>query len=250
MCIATNLYEIAHTHTRTRTHCTPTNNRQSYDISVNVMVGESNMQSTGTYDLKNPNFRYMSTPQTPPGSLQTNPTESFFDSQTPSSVAPPISSAYLQTHPRATRSSVQPGGFPSNHHSMGVLQTGTEVIPVVNGSIISPSVQPQPSSSGLQLGQSATDPTHQSYQYPHPRQNVQIPHWGHSVPTSAIHQHGMGVGGIGDIGMGPHQHGMGTLQYGMGEVVQGHSNLNNAAGVSQYQQKWASPHHTVLASRS
>lgn len=239
--------------------------RQSYDITVDVKVTETSLQSSGTYDLKNPNFRYMTTPQAPPGSLHTNPTESFFDSQSGSGtvgVAPPISSAFLQTYPKATRSSVvqqqQPGVYPHNQqrNMMGVLQTDTEVIPVVNGSIISPSVQP-PSPGGLQLGHSSTDPAHQSLysQYSHSRQQLQasVPHWGsglHSIPTSAPHQHGLGTGGIVDLGIGPSQHGMGTLQYGMGAVAQAHHMNIPGAGGNVYQQKWASPQHTVLASRS
>ena len=221
--------------------------RQSYDISVRVMVTETSLQSSGTYDLKNPNFRYMTTPQTPPGSLHTNPTEAFFDSQA-SGVAPPLSSALLQTQPKVTRSS---GGYPHNQHLMGVLQTGTEVVPVVNGSIISPSVQQQPSPGGLQLGQSVADPTHPYTQYPHPRQQqVSIPHWGsglHSIPTSAANQHGMGTGGVVNLAIGPGQHGMGTVQYGMG--TQGHTHIVNSVG-SVFQQRWPSNQQTVLASHS
>ena len=208
------------------------------------MTGSS-LESSGTYDLKNPNFRYMTTPQSPPGTLQANPTEAFFDSQSvPGNVgvAPPLSSAFVQTHPKSTRSSAM--------HMIGVLQTGTEVIPVVNGSIISPSVQ-QPLLGGLQLGHSSADPTHPSpslySHYPHP--SPQQHHWGsglHSVPTSAVNQHGMGTGGI---GIGPNQHGMGTVQYGMGTVAQAH-HVNIPGGGNMYQHKWASPQHTVLASLS
>jgi hypothetical protein len=219
------------------------NERQSYDITVDVKVTESSLESSGTYDLKNPNFRYMTTPQAPPGTLQTNPTDAFFDSQ----------SFPVQTHPKSTPSSAvhHQGGYPHNQqHMIGILQTGTEVIPVVNGSIISPSVQ-QPSSGGLQLGHSSTDPAHPHpslySHYPHP--SPQQHHWDHSIPTSAVHQHGMGTGGIGiaDLGIVPNQHGMGTVQYGMGAVAQAH---HIPGGGNMYQQKWASPPHTVLASRS
>ena len=228
--------------------------RQSYDITVDLKVTESGLQSSGTYDLKNPNFRYMTTPQAPPGSLHTNPTESFFDTQSVPSVAPPISSAFLQTHPKTTRPSLvhQPGGYPHNQPMMGVLQTGTEVIPVVNGSIISPSVQQPSPSGGLQLGHSSADPAHPTPSLYYRPQQL---HWGsslHSVPYPAPHQHGMETGGIGigDLGIGPSQHGLGTVQYGMGAVAQAHHVNIPPTGGNMYQQKWTSPQQTVLASRS
>lgn len=42
-----------------------------------TLVGEG-VKVTGSYDLKNPNFRYMSMPPAPPGSLHVQPTESYF----------------------------------------------------------------------------------------------------------------------------------------------------------------------------
>lgn len=239
-----------------------------------LMVVETNLQSSGTYDLKNPHFRYMSTPQAPPGSLHTNPTETYFDSQTTTTAVAGVtivSGATQQPqqgggggggqtqhtpllsappHPQLMRSSgMQSGGYVShNQYSMGVLQTGTEVIPVVNGSIITPSVQQQ--TGGLQL---ASDMTHTSYMQYGSRQQTQG-QWGtglhsmHTAPHFASYQHGM------EFGMGSGQHGMGALQYGMGTLGQPfHTNQQHgidslpSGGSRMYQPKWSSQQPTIIS---
>ena len=59
-----------HTHTH----------RQSYDIDVEIAVKGTSVHITSSYDLKNPNFRYMSGASMVPGTQNSNPTESYFDS--------------------------------------------------------------------------------------------------------------------------------------------------------------------------
>lgn len=215
------------------------------------MVVGTNLHSSGTYDLKNPNFRYMTSPQAPPGSLHTNPTESYFDSQTIGvEQSHDQRMAALQLQPQVIRSSVAQG-YP---HTMGALQTGTEVIPVVNGSIISPSVQQQSPS----LQSDLTQPGSASYtHYSHPRQQ-QSRHWSTSSGLqSAPHsQLGMGTGGIIDLGTGTGHHGTGTLQYQMGVSHHNQQFLNSHhSGGNVMYQKWLShpPHGSLLqtvASRS
>lgn len=135
--------------------------RQSYDISLMVTVVGTNHQSSGTYDLKNPNFRYMSSPQPPPGTNSANPTETYFDSQpvVGTQVQSPSQQTVVQSFPQVIRP-VNARGYPLKH-SMGGLQTATEVIPVVNGSIISPAVQQQ-TPPRMQLPLSPRDHTHPS----------------------------------------------------------------------------------------
>ena len=177
------------------------------------MVVGTNQQSSGTYDLKNPNFRYMTSPQAPPGSFHTNPTESYFDGQTIGvEQSHDQRMAALQLHPQVMRSSVAQE-YPVNPHTMGALQTGTEVIPVVNGSIISPSVQQQ-SPSGLQPDL--------------------------ALQTAPHSQLGMGTGGIIDLGTGTGHPGTGTLQYQMG--------VSHHSGGNVVYQKWLShpPHGSFM----
>lgn len=52
--------------------------RQSYDVDIEATLVGEGVKVTGSYDLKNPNFRYMSTPPAPPGSLHINPTDNYF----------------------------------------------------------------------------------------------------------------------------------------------------------------------------
>ena len=237
------------------------------------MVAGANFQSRGTYDLKNPNFRYMTTPQSPPGSLHTNPTETYFDAQTVPTgdqqgqrAAPVQQQVPAPVYPQVMRSSssVQPGGYPHNHHLPGVLQTGTDVIPVVNGSIVSPSVQHQlPQGGDIQLAPPpAANPSHSpsplyvQYQYEQ-HQGRPLQQWSpdhHSTQTTprlAAHQHGMGSGV--DFRTGASQHGTGTVHYELGS--QHAHNMNGVPGgnVMYQQPKWSPQQQTLLqavASRS
>ena len=56
----------------------PVHYRLSYDITVELEFPGTNMKSTTSYDLKNPNFRYMTTPLPVPGTLYSNPTENYY----------------------------------------------------------------------------------------------------------------------------------------------------------------------------
>ena len=218
------------------------------------MVAGSNLRSSGSYDLKNPNFRYMSTPQAPPGSLQTNPTETFFDAQ---SAVPtgdqtqqqrmPSSLGQITVPTQVMRSLQLPGGYSYNQHVAGVLQTGTDAIPVVNGSILSPSIQQQGSSSGVHLTPAdsahTTSPLYVPYAHSRsPQQGViQGRQYWMAATHSAAHQIGMGTGGVMD---GPGQHGTGAIQYGMGAVAI--SSIPSGNVVYQQPQKWPSQQQTVL----
>ncbi len=52
--------------------------RQSYDITVKLNVPGSDIESESCYDLKNPNFRYTTTPLAVPGNVYTAPTDDFY----------------------------------------------------------------------------------------------------------------------------------------------------------------------------
>ena len=218
----------------------------------------------------------MSAAQAPPGSLHTNPTETFFDSQASGageqqaqdSRASSLQQVPIQQpHPQIMRSSSGQGVPLNQQQSMGgVLQTGTEVIPVVNGSIISPSVhqQQQPTLQGIvPLGQqslSSHPPSPVYGHYSQPRQPAtvggrQVQHWGsglQSVQTSshpAGHQHGMAVGGLVEFGTGTAQHGIGTYQYGMGVAQHAHTNqhmVNSPRNENVVYQKWPSPQQPAV----
>ncbi|CAG0894019.1 unnamed protein product [Darwinula stevensoni] len=54
------------------------NERQSYDVNMNLNVEGTGTQSSNTLDLKNPYFRYTGQPQTPPGHNTTSPSESYW----------------------------------------------------------------------------------------------------------------------------------------------------------------------------
>ena len=235
---------------------------------MTVMVVGTNLQSSGTYDLKNPNFRYMSAPQAPPGSHHTNPTETYFDTQStvagqaePQKTASP-QQVSVQSPPQVIRSTNE-RGYPLNHHSMGTLQTGTEVIPVVNGSIVSPSVQQSNSPSDPSQPSSPHYTHYSRQQHAQGHHIAQSQHWAQPVgggaqsmqtsQHSAPHQHGMGTaGGLVDLGTGTAQHTVATPQYGTGMVQfpQGHSQANqyilgSPSGTVLYQ-KWSPQSNMAL----
>jgi len=60
------------------------NKRQSYDVEMELTVPGTNNRSSNTLDLKNPFFRYTGqTPQPPPGTNQTSPSEAYWNGQDP-----------------------------------------------------------------------------------------------------------------------------------------------------------------------
>ena len=52
--------------------------RQSYNVTVELDVTGTAIKSRSSYDLKNPNFRYMSTAPAVPGTMHTNPTDAYY----------------------------------------------------------------------------------------------------------------------------------------------------------------------------
>lgn len=57
------------------------NKRQSYDVDIELNIPGSNAKSVNTLDLKNPFFRYTGqAPVAPPGTNNTSPTESYWNS--------------------------------------------------------------------------------------------------------------------------------------------------------------------------
>ena len=124
----------------------------------------------------------------PPGSHHSNPTESYFDNQfQPQQQLNPFPSS--TTHP----SNCPPGQFPSSILSpqaglIGLQPANTEVIPVVNGGIVTPSQQI--SHSGFTPSQAHPHPYTYSHSYPH--SNLQVyPHTGGGlIPIPANQLHG------------------------------------------------------------
>ena len=57
------------------------NERQSYDVEIDLSVTGTTIHLMSSHDLKNPNFRYMTIPPVPPGSCHSNPTEAYWESQ-------------------------------------------------------------------------------------------------------------------------------------------------------------------------
>ena len=115
------------THANTRTH------RQSYDVTVELDVPGSGVKSQSTYDLKNPNFRYMTTPLSVPGTLHTAPTDTYFQ-DTPTSVAAP---APLLQAP------MTPGNQLPSPESQPVAPAGNQPMHPTNQSVGSQAVSPR-----------------------------------------------------------------------------------------------------------
>ena len=74
------------------------------------------IKSKSTYDLKNPNFRYMSTPPSVPGTLHANPTDSYFQGAetATNSAAPYLTNSHSSPQTTATQYAVPH----SNSHGM------------------------------------------------------------------------------------------------------------------------------------
>ncbi len=81
------------------------------------------IKSKSSYDLKNPNFRYMSTPPSVPGTLHANPTDSYFHdvaattTTSPSSTTPYITNSHVAPSPSVSSQ------FSSSHAAPNVAAT-------------------------------------------------------------------------------------------------------------------------------
>ena len=138
----THIHTHIHTHTHTHTHIC----RQSYDVDIDITLVGEGIKLTGSYDLKNPNFRYMTLPPPPPGSHQVNPTETYFE---PSSNLYHQGTAQQQTavvpQPQQIVSPVSAGGTVvvsamTPHPVMAVhaAPPGVNGVTVMNGGLLSP----------------------------------------------------------------------------------------------------------------
>ena len=101
--------------------------RQSYDVDIEVSVVGTNIRSVNSYDLKNPNFRYMSATAAPPGSHHSCPTESYWDQGH-------ASSQVVAPQPPVAHSVAQAYSHPPGQTIIGA----NEVISLVNGGMLSP----------------------------------------------------------------------------------------------------------------
>ncbi|KAI3359418.1 hypothetical protein L3Q82_002915 [Scortum barcoo] len=102
------------------------NKRQSYDISIVAQVDQTGSKSSNLLDLKNPFFRYTgSTPNPPPGSHYTSPSENMWNT----------GSAYSMSQGMAV------SGMPAAYDLSTVIGSGASVshnnlIPLVNTGIV------------------------------------------------------------------------------------------------------------------
>lgn len=104
------------------------NERQSYDVDIEVSVTSTGIRSVNSYDLKNPNFRYMSAAAPPPGSHHSCPTETYWDQQGHASSQTQV------PQPPTAHSVAQAYSHPPGQTIIGT----SEVIPLVNGGVLSP----------------------------------------------------------------------------------------------------------------
>lgn len=81
--------------------------RQSYDVTVELDVTGTGMKSKSSYDLKNPNFRYMTTPPSVPGTLHTNPTDAYYQDTSPPPHQATATNPYVNNHTAETTATSQ-----------------------------------------------------------------------------------------------------------------------------------------------
>uniref|UniRef100_A0A3B3DII8 Coactivator-associated arginine methyltransferase 1 n=1 Tax=Oryzias melastigma TaxID=30732 RepID=A0A3B3DII8_ORYME len=102
------------------------NKRQSYDISIVAQVDQTGSKSSNLLDLKNPFFRYTgTTPNPPPGSHYTSPSENMWNT----------GAAYSMGQGMAV------SGMPAAYDLSTVIGSGTaaahnNIIPLVNTGIV------------------------------------------------------------------------------------------------------------------
>ena len=72
--------------------------RQSYDVTVELDITGTGIKLQSSYDLKNPNFRYMTTAPSVPGTLHANPTDTYYHDVSGSQMVETSTSPYLDNH--------------------------------------------------------------------------------------------------------------------------------------------------------
>ena len=194
------LYDIeVVSHAHTYTHPL----RQSYDVDIDICLVGEGVKFSGSYDLKNPNFRYMTMPPPPPSSQNVNPTEAYFEPSTSSNNSPYAHGGMLQAtavipHSPQIVSPTSAGGTVvvsamTPHPVMAVHATppGVNGVSVMNGGLLgSPTVGHAHNHSKSREG--AGGPLHRIHAHTQPPL-LQSPPPSHShVPPASPHGH---VGG-------------------------------------------------------
>ena len=141
------LYVLVCMHTRTHTH------RQSYDVTVELDVPGSSIKSHSTYYLKNPNFRYMTTPLSVPGTLHAPPTDTYFPDIPTGAPVGGVSSTQASVPPQssvAPQTSQQPLNLQQQQQQLLVSANSTGVgaglyavnsLPNSSGTAVPPQMQ-------------------------------------------------------------------------------------------------------------
>ncbi|XP_033827007.1 histone-arginine methyltransferase CARM1 isoform X2 [Periophthalmus magnuspinnatus] len=102
------------------------NKRQSYDISIVAQVDQTGSKSSNLLDLKNPFFRYTgTTPNPPPGSHYTSPSENMWNTGAGYSMGQGMAGSGMPT--AYDLSTVIGSGTPASHNNL---------IPLVNTGIV------------------------------------------------------------------------------------------------------------------
>ena len=94
---------------------------------VELSVPENGIKSQTSYDLKNPNFRYMTTPPSVPGTMHTSPSEAYFQEaalpqqQPQIPQADPANSSTKTTTFQGVKSKIGNSAPPPSQNQFGVL---------------------------------------------------------------------------------------------------------------------------------
>ncbi|KAK7502259.1 hypothetical protein BaRGS_00006623 [Batillaria attramentaria] len=126
------------------------NNRQSYDVDIELNIPGTTLKSCNTLDLKNPFFRYTGqAPQPPPGTNNGSATEQYWNNLAAANVAPinpgsiPSIGLLGNQNANANRTSIGGGLSPVNFsNSQSVISGGMTHYPVSNQFMIGDYVMP------------------------------------------------------------------------------------------------------------
>ena len=176
----------------------PSTHRQSYDVDIEATLVGEGVKYTGSYDLKNPNFRYMQMPPPPPGTHHTSPTQEYFE---PGSNGSYVHATVQQQHavalapqPHQIISPVSAGGTVvvsamTPHPVMAVHAappgTGMNGVALMNGGVLSPSHASSKTSNGNMQSH------HQGAHHLHSQPLLQSPPPGHTHLQSTHGQRGL-----------------------------------------------------------